>query len=73
MAGSHGVAVSGPRVHPRAQQRLKEVHVQRLAAALPLILCTSHAWDDWEPSLQSPIWRAQQSRSLLEHHALAMT
>ena len=40
MASSHGIAVGRPRVHPRAQQRLEEVHVQRLAAALPLILCT---------------------------------
>ena len=44
MAGSHGVAVGRPRVHPRAQQRLEQVHVQRLAFALSLVLCTCHAW-----------------------------
>ena len=38
VASSHGVAISRSRVHPSTQQRLKEVHVQRLCIAHLFIL-----------------------------------
>ena len=38
MAGSHSVAIRGPRVHPSAQQRLEQVHLQRLCSAHPIVL-----------------------------------
>ena len=83
MAGSHGIAVGCSRVHPRAQQCLKEVHVQRLAAALSLILRTCHAWAPLLPvifqlhflftSSSSTTWKAGQDLVCLGHYALART
>ena len=42
MACSHGIAIGGSRVDPSTQQRLEEIHVQRLCFAHLLILQASH-------------------------------